>query len=147
MCIYIFKVGEVQCDWVVIDVIDVVFGCLVLYVVMFLCGKYKLIFVNYIDLGDFVIIVNVDKVVFIGQKFQKKLVYCYFGYLGGLKLVIYVEFFEKNLVCVVEKVICGMFFKNSFGCQQLFKFKVYVGGEYLYVVQQFQLYIFDQVVQ
>lgn len=144
---YTPKAGEVQRDWVVIDATDVVLGRLASHAATLLRGKHKPTFANHIDSGDFVIIVNAEKVALTGQKLQKKLAYRHSGYPGGLKSVTYAELLEKNPVRAVEKAIRGMLPKNSLGRQQLSKLKVYVGGEHPHAAQQPQPYTLDQVAQ
>jgi large subunit ribosomal protein L13 len=141
------KAGEVQRDWVVIDATDVVLGRLASHAAALLRGKHKPTFANHIDSGDFVIIVNADKVALTGQKLQKKIAYRHSGYPGGLKAVNYAELLEKNPVRAVEKAIRGMLPKNSLGRQQLSKLKVYTGGEHPHAAQQPQPYTLDQVAQ
>ena len=141
------KAGEVQRSWVVIDATDVVLGRLASHAATLLRGKHKPTFANHIDSGDFVIIVNADKVALTGQKLQKKLAYRHSGYPGGLKSVTYAELMEKNPVRAVEKAIRGMLPKNSLGRQQLSKLKVYVGAEHPHAAQQPVPYTLDQVAQ
>lgn len=144
---YTPKAGEVQRDWVVIDATDVVLGRLASHAATLLRGKHKPTFANHIDSGDFVIIVNADKVALTGQKLQKKMAYRHSGYPGGLKSVSYAELLEKNPIRAVEKAIRGMLPKNSLGRQQLSKLKVYVGAEHPHAAQQPQPYTLDQVAQ
>jgi len=144
---YTPKAGEVQRDWVVIDATDVVLGRLASHAATLLRGKHKPTFANHIDSGDFVIIVNAEKVALTGQKLQKKLAYRHSGYPGGLKSVTYAELLEKNPIRAVEKAIRGMLPKNSLGRQQLSKLKVYVGAEHPHAAQQPTPYTLDQVAQ
>ena len=141
------KAGEVQREWLVIDATDVVLGRLASHAAALLRGKHKPTFANHIDTGDFVIVVNADKVALTGQKLQKKMAYRHSGYPGGLKAVSYEELLEKNPVRAVEKAIRGMLPKNSLGRQQLSKLKVYAGAEHPHAAQQPQTYTFDQVAQ
>jgi large subunit ribosomal protein L13 len=141
------KPGDIQRDWHVIDATDVVLGRLAVQTANLLRGKHKPMFAPHVDTGDFVIIVNADKVALTGQKLQKKLAYRHSGYPGGLKSVTYAELLEKNPVRAVEKAIRGMLPKNSLGRQQLSKLKVYVGAEHPHAAQQPQTYTLDQVAQ
>ncbi|MGP3535765.1 50S ribosomal protein L13 [Microbacterium sp. RD1] len=141
------KAGEVQREWLVIDATDVVLGRLASHAAALLRGKHKATFANHIDAGDFVIVVNADKVALTGQKLQKKMAYRHSGYPGGLKKVSYEELMEKNPVRAVEKAIRGMLPKNSLGRQQLGKLKVYAGAEHPHAAQQPKTYTFDQVAQ
>ncbi|QTV79275.1 50S ribosomal protein L13 [Microbacterium sp. NIBRBAC000506063] len=144
---YTPKAGQVQRDWVVIDATDVVLGRLASHAATLLRGKHKPTFANHVDVGDFVIIINADKVALTGQKLQKKLAYRHSGYPGGLKSVTYAELLEKNPVRAVEKAVRGMLPKNTLGRQQLSKLKVYTGAEHPHAAQQPQPYTLDQVAQ
>ncbi|MGM7679966.1 50S ribosomal protein L13 [Microbacterium sp. A94] len=144
---YTPKAGQIQRDWVVIDANDVVLGRLASHAAALLRGKHKPTFAPHMDSGDFVIIINADKVALTGQKLQKKKAYRHSGYPGGLKSVTYEELLEKNPVRAVEKAVRGMLPKNSIGRQQLSKLKVYVGAEHPHAAQQPQTYTLDQVAQ
>ena len=141
------KAGEIQREWLVIDATDVVLGRLASHAAAILRGKHKPTFANHVDTGDFVIVVNAEKVALTGQKLQQKLAYRHSGYPGGLKAVAYSELLEKNPVRAVEKAIRGMLPKNSLGRQQLSKLKVYAGAEHPHAAQQPQTYTLDQVAQ
>ena len=141
------KAGEIQREWLVIDATDVVLGRLASHAAALLRGKHKPTFVNHMDSGDFVIIINADKVALTGQKLQKKRAYRHSGYPGGLKSISYEEFLDKNPARAVEKAIRGMLPKNSLGRQQLSKLKVYAGGEHPHAAQQPKTYTLDQVAQ
>lgn len=141
------KAGEIQRDWVVIDATDVVLGRLASHAAAILRGKNKPTFAPHMDTGDFVIIINADKVALTGQKALQKKAYRHSGYPGGLKAVGYAELLEKNPVRAVEKAIRGMLPKNSLGRQQLGKLKVYVGDNHPHAAQQPKPYTFSQVAQ
>ncbi|GMM97387.1 MULTISPECIES: 50S ribosomal protein L13 [Microbacterium] len=144
---YTPKAGEAQREWLVIDATDVVLGRLASHAAALLRGKHKPTFAPHVDMGDFVVIVNADKVALTGQKLQKKMAYRHSGYPGGLKAVSYEELLEKNPVRAVEKAVRGMLPKNSLGRQQLSKLKVYAGAEHPHAAQQPQTYTLDQVAQ
>jgi large subunit ribosomal protein L13 len=144
---YTPKTGQVQRDWVVIDAADVVLGRLASHAAALLRGKHKPTFANHVDTGDFVVIVNADKVALTGQKLQKKMAYRHSGYPGGLTATSYAELLEKNPVRAVEKAVRGMLPKNSLGRQQLSKLKVYAGAEHPHAAQQPTPYTLDQVAQ
>ena len=141
------KSGDVQRQWHVIDATDIVLGRLAVQSANLLRGKHKPIFANHVDTGDFVIIVNADKVALTGQKLEQKKAYRHSGYPGGLKAVGYAELLEKNPVRAVEKAIRGMLPKNSLGRQQLKKLKVYAGPEHPHAAQQPKPYTLTQVAQ
>ena len=144
---YTPKAGQIQRDWVVIDANDVVLGRLASHAAALLRGKHKATFANHLDSGDFVIIVNAEKVVLTGQKLQKKMAYRHSGYPGGLSKMSYEELLEKNPIRAVEKAVRGMLPKNSLGRQQLTKLKVYVGAEHPHAAQQPTPYTLTQVAQ
>ena len=144
---YTPKAGEIQREWLIIDATDVVLGRLASHAASLLRGKHKPTFANHMDTGDFVIIVNADKVALTGQKLEKKKAYRHSGYPGGLKSVTYGELMDKNPERAVEKAIRGMLPKNSIGRQQLGKLKVYRGAEHPHAAQQPKTYTLDQVAQ
>ena len=90
------KADEIQRDWVVIDATDVVLGRLASHTAALLRGKHKPTFAPHMDSGDFVIIVNAEKVALTGQKLLQKKAYRHSGYPGGLKATTYAELLEKN---------------------------------------------------
>lgn len=141
MKIYFVKLVEVENKWIVIDVEGVVVGCLVFFIVMCFCGKYCLDFILYVDIGDYVVVINVEKVVFIGNKCDDKCYYCYIGYLGGIKEISLVKLLDGCfLECVLEVVVKCMLLKESLlVCKQFFKLCVYVGIDYKYEVQQLEV--------
>ena len=141
------KAGELQREWLVIDATDVVLGRLATHAAALLRGKHKPTFTNFMDAGDFVIIINAEKVALTGQKLQKKIAYRHSGHPGGLKAVGYAELLEKNPERAVEKAIRGMLPKNTLGREQLAKLKVYRGAEHPHAAQQPKPYVFDQVAQ
>ncbi|AJM77193.1 50S ribosomal protein L13 [Rathayibacter toxicus] len=141
------KPADVQHDWIVIDASDVVLGRLATHTAALLRGKHKATFAPHMDMGDFVIIVNADKVALTGQKLLQKKAYRHSGYPGGLTATTYAELLEKNPVRAVEKAIRGMLPKNSLGRAQLRKLKVYAGPEHPHAAQQPRAYAFTQVAQ
>ncbi|GLJ60645.1 MULTISPECIES: 50S ribosomal protein L13 [Microbacterium] len=141
------KAGEAQREWLVIDATDVVLGRLASHAAALLRGKHKATFAPHMDMGDFVIIVNADKVALTGQKLQQKKAYRHSGFPGGLKSVTYAELLEKNPVRAVEKAVRGMLPKNTLGREQLAKLKVYAGAEHPHAAQQPKTYTLDQVAQ
>ena len=144
---YTPKASEVQHDWVVIDATDIVLGRLASHAAVLLRGKHKATFSPHMDMGDFVIIVNAEKVALTGSKLDQKKAYRHSGYPGGLTATTYSEMLEKHPTRAVEKAIRGMMPKNSLGRAQLTKLKVYEGPEHPHAAQQPKAYAFDQVAQ
>ena len=144
---YTPKAGEIQREWLIIDAADVVLGRLASHTAALLRGKHKATFAPHLDSGDFVIIINADKVALSGQKLAQKKAYRHSGYPGGLTAVTYGELMEKNPVRAVEKAVRGMLPKNSLGRAQLSKLKVYRGAEHPHCAQTPKTYTLDQVAQ
>ena len=141
------KAADVQHNWIVIDAADVVLGRLASHAAAMLRGKHKPTFAPHMDMGDFVIIVNAEKVALTGQKLAKKVAYRHSGYPGGLSSVTYEELLTKNPERAVEKAVRGMLPKNSLGAAQLRKLKVYRGAEHPHGAQLPKTYTLDQVAQ
>lgn len=141
------KASEVSRSWVIIDATDVVLGRLASHAAVILRGKNKATFTPHMDMGDFVIIINAEKVALTGAKLDQKKAYRHSGYPGGLTAVTYSELLEKNPERAVEKAIRGMLPKNSIGRAQLKKLKVYAGSEHPHAAQQPVPYTLTQVAQ
>ncbi|MGT2425979.1 50S ribosomal protein L13 [Amnibacterium kyonggiense] len=141
------KASEITHDWVVIDATDVVLGRLASHAAALLRGKHKATFAPHLDSGDFVIIINADKVALTGSKRDEKLAYRHSGYPGGLTATKYSELLEKQPERTVEKSIRGMLPKNSLGRAQIKKLKVYAGPEHPHAAQQPTPYTLTQVAQ
>ncbi|WP_157252508.1 50S ribosomal protein L13 [Nonomuraea typhae] len=130
------KPADVERQWYVIDATDVVLGRLASHVATLLRGKHKPIFANHVDTGDFVIVINADKIALSGNKLEQKKAYRHSGYPGGLRSVTYGELMEKRPERAVEKAVKGMLPKNSLGRKMAKKLKVYAGAEHPHQAQQ-----------
>ncbi|MCK2215120.1 50S ribosomal protein L13 [Nonomuraea wenchangensis] len=130
------KPADVQRQWYVIDATDVVLGRLASHVATLLRGKHKPIFANHVDTGDFVIVINADKIALSGNKLEQKKAYRHSGYPGGLRSVSYGELMEKRPEKAVEKAVKGMLPKNSLGRKMAKKLKVYAGAEHPHQAQK-----------
>ncbi|WP_067174844.1 50S ribosomal protein L13 [Microtetraspora niveoalba] len=130
------KPNDVERQWYVIDATDVVLGRLASHVATLLRGKHKPIFAPHVDTGDFVIIVNADKVALTGNKLEQKKAYRHSGYPGGLRSVSYGELMEKRPDRAVEKAVKGMLPKNALGRKMAKKLKVYAGSEHPHQAQK-----------
>ena len=139
--------ADVQRDWVIIDATDIVLGRLASHAATLLRGKHKPTFAPHMDMGDFVIIINAEKVALTGSKLAQKKAYRHSGYPGGLTATTYSEMLEKHPTRAVEKAIRGMLPKNSIGRAQLTKLKVYAGAEHPHAAQQPKPYTLTQVSQ
>ncbi|MDO8105694.1 50S ribosomal protein L13 [Isoptericola sp. b441] len=144
---YTPKPGDVQRTWHVIDADGVVLGRLATQVATLLRGKHKATFAPHVDTGDFVIVINADKVVLTGAKREQKLAYRHSGYPGGLRSVSYEQLLSTRPERAVEKAVRGMLPKTSLARQQLRKLKVYAGAEHPHAAQQPQPFEISQVAQ
>jgi large subunit ribosomal protein L13 len=141
------KAHELNNEWLIIDATDVVLGRLATQAATLLRGKHKPTFAPHMDNGDFVIIINAEKVALTGTKLLNKKAYRHSGYPGGLTATTYAELLEKSPTKAVEKAIKGMLPKNKLGADQLGKLKVYAGAEHPHAAQQPKPFIIGQVAQ
>jgi large subunit ribosomal protein L13 len=141
------KAHELSNEWLIIDATDVVLGRLASHAAALLRGKHKPTFAPHMDNGDFVIIINADKVALTGSKLAQKKAYRHSGYPGGMTATTYAELLEKTPEKAVEKAIRGMIPKNTLGRDQLAKLKVYAGPSHPHAAQQPKPFIIDQVAQ
>jgi large subunit ribosomal protein L13 len=141
------KPSDVDRTWVVVDASDVVLGRLASHVANLLRGKHKATFAAHVDTGDFVIVVNADKVALTGSKAEKKMAYHHSGYPGGLRATSYAELLATKPERAIEKAVTGMLPKTSLGRAQLRKLKVYRGAEHPHAAQQPQAFELTQVAQ
>jgi len=130
------KDSDITRQWHVIDASGVVLGRLASQAAVLLRGKHKPIFAPHVDTGDFVIVINADKIALTGNKLEQKRAYRHSGYPGGLRAVGYAELMEKHPERAVEKAVRGMLPKNSLGRKTLRKLKVYAGPDHPHQAQQ-----------
>jgi len=129
------KAGEVERKWVLIDAEGATLGRLATKAAMILRGKNKPQYTPNADTGDFVVIINADKVVLTGVKADHKEYWRHSGYLGGLKIESFQEAMEKHPERVVEHAVKGMLPKTTLGRKQGMKLKVYTGAEHPHAAQ------------
>lgn len=141
------KPGDVTKNWYVIDATDVVLGRLASQAASLLRGKHKATFAPHVDTGDFVIIINAEKVALTGSKLTDKMVYRHSGYPGGLKTKPIGELLADQPTKVIENAVKGMLPHTKLGAAQLTKLKVYAGAEHPHAAQQPQTYEISQVAQ
>ena len=122
--------------WYVIDAEGKTFGRLASRVASILRGKHKPGFTPHADMGDYVIVVNADRLVFTGNKLDQKVYYHHTGYPGGLKETTYRALMETRPEFALEHAIKGMLPKNSLGRQMIKKLKVYAGPNHNHEAQQ-----------
>jgi large subunit ribosomal protein L13 len=144
---YTPKPGDIQRQWFVIDATDVVLGRLATQAATLLRGKHKAMYAAHIDTGDFVVIINAEKVALSGNKREQKMAYSHSGYPGGLRAVAYKDLLESRPDKAVEKAIKGMVPHNTLGRQMLTKLKVYSGPTHPHQAQQPVPFEISQVAQ
>ncbi|MCB2176192.1 MAG: 50S ribosomal protein L13 [Actinomycetales bacterium] len=144
---YTPKPGDVERTWHVIDADGVVLGRLATQVATLLRGKHKATYAPHVDTGDFVIVINAEKVVLTGAKREQKMAYRHSGYPGGLRAVPYGQLLDTKPERAIEKAVRGMIPKTTLGRQQLGKLKVYAGSEHPHAAQKPQPFEISQVAQ
>jgi large subunit ribosomal protein L13 len=132
---YSVKASEIKREWHVIDAKDKVLGRLATEVARLLMGKHKPIFSRHMDTGDYVVVINAEKVRFSSDKEKQKLYYRHSGYPGGLKSVNLEDMLKTRPEWVVEHAIKGMLPKNRLGNSMIKKLKVYVGDNHPHLAQ------------
>jgi large subunit ribosomal protein L13 len=140
------KPGEIIRAWHVIDADDVILGRLASHAATLLRGKHKPQFAPHVDVGDFVVIVNAEKIALSGAK-RDEYRYRHSGYPGGLSRRTVGELLERKPERVVELAVRGMLPKNTLGRRQLKKLKVYAGPNHPHGAQKPQPFEIKQVTQ
>ena len=127
--------GNIKREWVLVDAAGMPIGRLASQVAMILRGKTKPTFTPHADAGDYVVIINSDKVVLTGKKMTDKYYFSHSQYVGGAKFVQAKDMIEKNSDRAVERAIKGMLPKNTLGRQMFRKLKVYKGDAHPHAAQ------------
>ena len=135
--------GNITRKWYVVDAEGKTLGRLAAGVAEILRGKNKVIFTPHVDTGDYVIVINADKVVLTGKKEQTKVYFHYTGYVGGDRYMKAGDALQQKPVWVVEHAIRGMLPKNKLGGQMFRKLHVYAGAEHPHAAQQPEEVKFD----
>lgn len=141
------KPADIQREWHVIDAEDVVLGRLAVETATLLRGKHKPMYAPHMDVGDFVVVINAEKVSVSGDKATKKMVYRHSGYPGGLSATPIGELLAKDARKAVENAVWGMLPKNKLGRAMLGKLKVYSGPTHPHEAQQAKPFEIRQVTQ
>ncbi len=129
------KKGDIDRKWYVVDAKDAVLGKLATKVATYLRGKNKPVFTPNVDTGDFIIVINADKIRLTGNKVTDKVYYHHSGYIGGIKAQTAKELLEKKPETIIEKAVWGMLPKNRLGRAMIKKLKVYRGAEHPHQAQ------------
>jgi large subunit ribosomal protein L13 len=127
---------EVQHDWFVVDAKDLILGRLASQIALRLRGKHKPIFTPHVDTGDFIIVINADKIKVTGNKGEDKKYYRHSGYPGGIYETNFNQMMAKQPRRVLEKAVKGMLPKGPLGYAMIKKMKIYSGSEHPHAAQQ-----------
>lgn len=130
------QVGQIDRRWYLVDAEDQVLGRLATRVATMLMGKTKPVYTQFLDTGDFVVVVNADKVRLSGSKLDSKVYYSHSGYPGGLKKITARQLLARHPDRLVRNAVKGMLPKNKLGRKMLRKLKVYAGAEHPHQAQQ-----------
>ncbi len=130
------KPETVKRDWFVIDAEDKVLGRLATEIARRLRGKHKAEYTPHVDTGDYIVVINAEKVAVTGNKFENKLYHHHTGYPGGLKTVNFAKLQATKPEMIIEKAVKGMLPKNPLGRDMFRKLKVYAGSEHNHAAQQ-----------
>jgi len=130
------KPETVKRDWFVIDAEDKVLGRLATEIARRLRGKHKAEYTPHVDTGDYIVVINADKVAVTGNKMKNKMYHHHTGYPGGLKTVNFEKLQATKPEMIIEKAVKGMLPKNPLGRDMFRKLKVYAGSEHNHAAQQ-----------
>jgi len=130
------KPGDIQRSWFVVDATDLPLGRLASEVATLLRGKHKPTYAPHVDGGDFVIVVNAERVAVTSGKSQTKIYYRHSGYPGGIKAETFDRLRERRPQAIIERAVNGMLPKNRLGRQMGRKLKVYAGPEHPHAAQK-----------
>ncbi len=132
---YYPKPTDIRREWVLVDATDQILGRLATQIAFRLRGKHKPIFTPNLDTGDFIVVVNVDKIKLTGNKWAQKTYYRHSGYMGGLKTITAKKLLEKSPERILQLAVRGMLPKNRLGRALLGKLKIYCGSEHPHQAQ------------
>lgn len=133
---FVAKPAEVEHKWYVVDAQGQTLGRLASNIATILRGKHKPIYTPHVDTGDYVIVINCEKVAVTGKKRQDKMYRWHTGYMGGLKERSFEEMLDKEPKKIIMKAVKGMLPHNSLGRQMLKKLRVFVGPEHTHEAQK-----------
>ena len=136
MSTQVAKQSDIKREWYVIDLDGKVLGRAATEIARVLRGKHKPIYTPSVDTGDFVIVLNADKVKLTGNKMADKMYHHHTGYPGGIRSINAEKLLEKRPEDLIKKAVKGMLPKNKLGRQMFRKLKVYAGGEHNHAAQQ-----------
>jgi large subunit ribosomal protein L13 len=132
---YMPKTSEIRQEWYVVDAAGKTLGRLAARIATVLRGKHKATYTPYLNGGDYVVVINAEKVVLTGRKREQKVYYHHTGYMGGLRRIPLAEMLERHPERVIRMAVEGMLPRNRLGRAMLRKLKVYAGPEHPHQAQ------------
>ena len=136
---YSAKAETVERDWFLIDADGKTLGRLASEIARRLRGKHKAVYTPHVDTGDYIVVINAEKVKVTGNKAKDKMYYNHSGYMGGLKQINFEDLIQKAPERVIETAVKGMLPKNPLGRAMFRKLKVYAGTQHKHAAQQPQV--------
>lgn len=136
---FVAKPAEVQRDWFVVDAEGKTLGRLATEIALRLRGKHKAEYTPHVDTGDYIIVVNAEKITVTGNKAKGKIYYHHTGFIGGIKSISFEDLIVRAPERVIEKAVKGMLPKGPLGRAMFRKLKVYAGTEHTHSAQQPQV--------
>jgi large subunit ribosomal protein L13 len=133
---YSVRAGEIERHWFMVDAEGKILGRLASEIARVLRGKHKPIYTPHLDTGDYVVVVNADKIRLSGRKAEQKSYFRHTGYMGGEKFIPFQRMLEKHPERVIELAVKGMLPKGALGREMRKKLKVYAGTEHPHQAQQ-----------
>ncbi|MFC3908797.1 50S ribosomal protein L13 [Legionella dresdenensis] len=130
------KAHEVKRDWYIVDASDKVLGRLATEIARRLRGKHKAEYTPHVDTGDYIVVINAEKVTVTGRKTKAKMYHSHSGFPGGIKSVSFEKLQKKHPARIIELAVKGMLPKNPLGREMYRKLKIYTGSEHPHAAQQ-----------
>ena len=132
---YATKPSDISRKWYLVDAEGVVLGRMAAEISKILRGKHKANYTPNIDCGDYVVVINADKVALTGKKLERKMYYHHSGYIGGIKGISAGKLMEKKPEDVIYKAVERMISRNKLGRQMMTKLRIYAGAEHPHTAQ------------
>ncbi len=136
---FVAKPESVERDWYVVDATNKTLGRLAVEIATRLRGKHKPEYTPHVDTGDYIVVINAEKITVTGNKAKGKIYYNHSGYVGGLKETTFEKLIEKKPEMVIERAVKGMLPKGPLGRAMFRKMKVFIGPEHTHQAQQPQV--------
>ncbi len=130
------KADEIKREWFIIDAEDLILGRMATEIAIRLRGKHKPEYTPHVDTGDYIVVINAEKIAVTGNKMKNKIYYKHTGYIGNLKSITLEKQLQKHPEVVIESAVKGMLPKNSLGRTMYRKLKVYAGEQHPHEAQQ-----------